>query len=204
MGEFSVAILILAACVLAASAAGKLKSRKAYRLYCDGLRETRLLPGSLLQAAAAVLSGAEAVIAAGLIAAAVLTAVEVRGAIPLAELALAATALLILVFAAGIAVVIRRGTRAPCPCFGTASSRPLGRAHLIRNLSLLAVVCVGLVAVPLAHGRLAVAGTVLAAGTGAVTALLFIRWDDLAGLFAPIPPSLGTSPASGRASHRRN
>ena len=180
-----------------ASAAGKLKSRKAYRLFCNGLRETRLLPGGLLQAAAAVLSGAEAVIAAGLIAAVVLTAVAAPGAILFAELALAATAFLILVLAVGIAVAMRRGTRAPCPCFGTASSRPLGRAHLVRNISLLAVVCVGLVGVPLAHGRPAVAGAVLGAGTGAVIALLFIRWDDLAGLFAPDPAVLGHHPDVG-------
>lgn len=204
MSDFSVAILSLAACVLAASAAAKLKSRTAYRLFCDGLREARLLPARLLPAAAAVLSGAEAVIAAGLIAAAVLTAAAAPAAIPLAELALAVMALVTSVLAAGIAVVIRRGTQAPCVCFGASSTRPLGWAHLLRNLSLLAVVCAGLAGVPLAHGHPGAAGAALAAGAGAMAALLFTRWDDLAELFAPISPSPRATPATGRADRRHN
>ena len=114
MGDFSVAVLSLAACVLAASAAAKLRSRRAYRLFRDGLGETRLLPEHLLSPAAAALVGAEALIAAGLTAAAVLTATAAPGAIPLADCALAAAAFLILLLAAGIAVVMHRGTRAHC------------------------------------------------------------------------------------------
>jgi hypothetical protein len=203
MGDFSMAVLSLAACVLAASTAAKLKSRKAYRLFRHGLGETRLLPARLLSAAAAGLASAEAVIAATLIAAAVLTAAAGPSAIPVAELALAATAFLTSVLAVGIAVVIRHGTPAPCACFGANSGRPLGRTHLVRNLSLLALTCAGLVGDLLAPGHPAVVGAVLAAGAGAVAALLFIHWDDLTELFAPIPPSLGATPAV-RADRRRD
>jgi hypothetical protein len=203
--DFSIAVLSLAACVFAVSAAAKLRTPGAYRSFRDGLGETGLMPGRLLPATAALLSGAEAVIAAGLIAAAVLTAVAAPGAIPLAEFALAAAALLASVLAAGVAVVMHRGTRARCACFGAGSGRPLGRAHLARNLTLLAVICAGLAGPPLAHGRPAVGTAVIAAAAGAVAAMLFIRWEDLAELFAPIPPPLGGSaPQAGRSVSRHD
>jgi hypothetical protein len=200
MGDFGMAVLSLAACVFWASAAAKLRSRKAFRLFRDGLLATGLLPRHLLSPAVAVLVGAEALVAAGLSAAAVLIAASVPGAISLAEFALAGTALLISLLAVGVAVVIRRGTQATCACFGPGSGRQLGRAHLVRNLSLLAVICAGLAGVPLVHGRPAVAGAVLGAMAGAVAALLFIRWDDLAELFTP---SMSAAQAAGRAGRRR-
>jgi hypothetical protein len=203
MGDFSLAVLSLAACVFAASAGAKLKSRKAYSLFRDGLAQTRLLPGQLRSAGAAVLSGTETVIAAGLIVAAALTAAGMPGAIPVAGFALASTAFLTSVLAAGIALVIRRGTRAPCPCFGTAASRPLGWTHLVRNLSLLALVCIGLAGVPPAPEHPAAASAIVAACSGALGALLFIRWDDLVELFAPIQPFPGATPGQ-RADHRHD
>ena len=200
MGDFGVAVLSLAACVFGASAAAKLGSREAYRLFREGLLATGLLPRHVLALAAAMLVGAEAFVAAGLLTAAVLMAASVPGAISLAEFALAVTALLVSLLAVGVAVVIRRGTQATCACFGPGRSRQLGRAHLVRNLSLLAVICAGLAGVPLAHGRPAVAGAVLGAIVGAVAALLFIRWDDLAELFTP---SAGAAQTAGRAGRRR-
>jgi hypothetical protein len=199
MDDFGVAVLSLTACVFGASAASKLSGAKAYRLFRDSLLATKLLPRHRLSAVAAVLAGAEVLAAAGLAAAAVLVAASVPGAISLAESALAVTALLIALLAAGVAVVIRRGTQAPCACFGPSRGRPLGRAHLVRNLSLLALICAGLAGVPLAHGRPTVAGAVLGAIAGAIAALLFIRWDDLAELFTPSMPAAQTA---GRTSRR--
>jgi len=121
-------------------------------------------------------------------------------AIVLAEAALAAAAVLTAVLATGVVVVIRRGTRARCPCFGADSGRPLGRLHLLRNLSLLAVVGAGLAAVLLTRGHPALAGMAVAAAAGALAALLFIRWEDLAELFAPIPQPLTGPPAIQRPS----
>ena len=105
----------------------------------DGLRETGLVPGRLLPFTAAALCWVEAVTGAGLLAAAALTAVAASGAAPLAETVLAIAAWLTGVLAAGVAS--RRGSQARCACFGAVTSRPLNRAHLLRNLSLLAVVC---------------------------------------------------------------
>lgn len=203
MGEFSIAVLSLAGCVFAASAAAKFHSRQAYPSFRDGLSETRLFPGRLLSAAAASLSGAEAVIAAGLLAAAALTAAAAPSAAWITESALAAAAVLAATLVAGVAVVLRLGIHARCACFGAHASRPLGRVHLARNLSLLVVICAGSAGVPLAHGRPAPAGAVLAAAAGAVAALVFIRWEDLAELFAPIPPSMA-APAVRRPDRRHS
>jgi Methylamine utilisation protein MauE len=193
MDELSVGVLCLAGYVFAASGAVKLRSRRAYSSFRDGLRETGLVPERRLPYITAVLCSAEAAIAAGLLTTAVLTAVAASGAALLAESVLTAASCLTGVLTVGVAVVIRRGTRARCACFGAASSRPIGRAHLVRNLSLLAVVCVGLATVPLTQPRPVMVGTLLAAAVSGVAALLFIRWDDLADLLAPIPrPATGS------------
>lgn len=202
MGDFSIAVLSLAGCVFAASAAAKLHSPRAYRAFREGLRETGVAPGRLLPAITAALCAAEAIIAACLLTAGVLTAAAAPGAIVLAEAALAAAAGLTMVLMAAVAAVIRRGTEARCPCFGAGPSRPLGRVHLVRNLSLLAVVGAGLAGAMLAHGRPALAGMVVAAAAGALAALVFIRWEDLAELFAPIPRTLAGAPAIQRPSRR--
>jgi Methylamine utilisation protein MauE len=166
----------------------------------EGPRETGVAPGRLLPAITAALCAAEAIIAAGLVTADALTAASTPGAIVLAEAALAAAALLTVVLAAAVAAVIRRGTEARCPCFGAGPSRPLGRVHLVRNLGLLAMIGAGLAGAMLTHGRPAVAGMVVAATAGALAALVFIRWEDLAELFAPIPRPLAGAPAIQRPS----
>ena len=186
MGEFSVVVLSLAGCVFTASATAKLRGRQAHRSFRDGLGETKLIPLRLLPTVAAVLSAAEVVIAAGLVLGAGMTVAMAEGAALLAESALAAAAVLTAVLAIGVAVVVRRGTRARCACFGSGAVRQLGRVHLARNLCLLTVICAGLAGIPLARGHATTAGAVLAAPAGAVAALLFIRWDDLVGLFLPI------------------
>lgn len=189
MTELSVAVLSLAVWVFSASAAAKLGGRRAYRLFRAGLRETTLLPEHLLPAAVVVLPAAEAVTAIGLAAAAVLTTTASPGARPATGAALAVAALLTAVLAGGVVVVMRRGIRARCACFGPGSGRLLGGVHLVRNLVLLMVLAVGLAGSASGHGPPAPAGTVVAAAAGSVAALALIRWEDLAGLFAPMPAS---------------
>jgi hypothetical protein len=203
VSEFSVAVLSLAACVFAASAAAKLHSRAAYRSFRAGLRETALMPQGPMPTVAAALPGAEAVTAVGLGIAAVLVATEGAGAIAAAEAALAVACVLTVTLTAGVAVVMRRGTQARCACFGARSTRPLGGAHLLRNLVLLAVLAAGLASSPLGHGHLGPADTIVAAAAGAVAALLFIRWEDLAELFAPIPSLPPAAPVPGRQGRSR-
>jgi len=194
MSEFSIIVLSLVGCVFTASAAAKLAGRAAYRAFRAGLGESRLIPARLLPAAAASLLAVEAALAATLLASAGLTAATAPAAARLAESALAGAAVLTAVLTAGVAVVIHRGTRARCACFGARSARPLGWVQLARNLCLLAVISGGLTGIPLARGHAPAAGAVLAAA-GAVTALPFIRWDDIAGLFMPIATSPAPAPA---------
>lgn len=200
MGEYVVAVLSLAAGVFAWSAAAKLRDHGAYRSFRDGLGEARLVPAHLLSAIAAVLAGAELVAALLPATAVVATDLGYAYAVALGRLALTASALLTAVLAAGVAVAIRRGTRARCACFGARAGRPLGRVHLIRNLVLLVTQLSGLAASVAGAGRPPALAAALATTTGAVVALLFIEWDDLVELFAPLSaPAVGT----GRGGRRR-
>jgi hypothetical protein len=191
MGELSVAVLCLTGCVFAASATAKLRGRTAYLAFLTGLRDTKLVPGRLLSATAAALCAVESVVAAGLVAACVLTATAWPGRTVLAGSALAAAAALTTALAVGIGLVIRRGTQARCACFGAGSGSPIGRVHLIRNLGLLAMQACGLACCALGSVPSA-SGAVLAALAGAVGALLAVRLDDILGLFASAgPPAPG-------------
>lgn len=194
MAEFAVAVLSLVACVFATSAIVKLRGPGAYRAFRAGIRGTGLLPERLLRAAVAMLAGAEVATAAGLACAAAAFAVAGPGMLLLAEAALAAAAALTAVLALGVAVVLRRGIRAPCACFGIRSDQPIGPVHLVRNLALLAVEGGGLAACALSAGRPAPVGLIVAAVAGLAAAMLLIRLDDLVALVAPIQPSKGAAP----------
>ncbi|MGW2231003.1 MauE/DoxX family redox-associated membrane protein [Streptomyces formicae] len=93
---------------------------------------------------------------------------------------------LLVAFVAGIVGTLRRGTAVPCRCFG-ASSRPLGREHVVRNVLLTGCALVGEAGVLLsdgaANGGAAVAAALFA---GACLAGLVILLDDLLELFRPV------------------
>jgi hypothetical protein len=188
VSEFVVGVCAMTACVFGVSAAGKIRSRAAYRAYRAGLGANHLLPGYLLATAAAVLAVGEALTAAWLTGGTVLLAARGGHASALlAEPALAAATLLTATLTVGLTVAIRRGSAAPCPCFGVRSSRPAGPAHLLRNLVLLGALVSGLTLGPVARRPPAPAGLVLALGTAAVAAMLIIRWEDIAEVFTPAP-----------------
>lgn len=187
MSEFVVGVCAMTACVFGASAAGKMRSRAAYRAYRAGLGANHLVPGRLLATAAAALAACEALTAAWLAGCTVvLAALGSRPPALLDEPALAAATLLTATLTAGIAVAIRRGSPAPCPCFGVKSPRPVGPAHLLRNLVLLSVLVSGLALGSAGSRRPTPAGLALALGTAVVAAMLIIRWEDLAEVFTPI------------------
>ena len=100
--------------------------------------------------------------------------------------AIALTALL----AAGIGVILRRGTSAQCACFGSSSQRALGLPHLTRNLGLLALLVVATLCEVGRHGQPPAGGAALAIFAGMVIGLLFIRFDDLVELFLPLPSGI--------------
>jgi hypothetical protein len=185
MGDVLVSVAALVCCVFGASAVSKLRARTAYVSYRDGLGETGLLSRRALPAAAAVLASGEVVVAVLAGAGAIMIIAGAAGAVLLTEAVLVLAAIVTVILAAGVWVVVRRGVSAKCACFGSRSQAPLGRVHLIRNLSLLIAVLAGLAAGPLAH-RPALAVALIAAVVGVVIALLLIRSEDLAALFAPL------------------
>jgi len=99
-------------------------------------------------------------------------------ALPRAGFALAA--LMLLAFAVAIAVALRRGNTEPCRCFGP-STTPLGWHHVGRNVLLIAVATLGVLATPAAANPAAAA---VAAAAGLVVGGLVVRLDDLRFLVA--------------------
>ena len=156
----------LLALVFAASAAAKLRSPGAFRAFRRGLAAMRVLPDRAVPLVAVLVAGLEAVVPAALL---------VKGA----ELpGLAVAVLLLTAFTVAIALTLRRGTTAVCPCFGVSGS-PFGPRHLARNSALLTVGAFTAVATR-TGGLPPPPGLVLTGVAAAVLAVLAITFDDLA------------------------
>ena len=200
MTEIVIGVLALAAVVFGTSAGAKLRGRAAYRDYVAGLGETGLISGRFVRATAAVLAGAEVLTAVGAAGAgAYAPAISAHGTSALAASKLAASelagseltpsvllggAVLAGALSTGVAIIVRRGTRARCACFGSASARPLGGAALVRNLALLVVLAAGSLASVLSRGDAALAGSLVAIAGGGIVGLLFVHLEDVAELFS--------------------
>jgi hypothetical protein len=155
--------------VFAVSGLSKLAGRRAFDGFVAELRATRLVGARARPVAAAV-------VAAELAVATALAVPQTRTA------GLAAAAGLLAVLTAGVAVTVRRRVRATCRCFGATGSQ-LGAVHVVRNASLCTVAAAAAVLTP---GIPPAGLPVFAVGAvaGAVLALLIIRLDDVAALFA--------------------
>lgn len=153
--------------VFAVSAFSKLRSAAAFRDFSAWLGGLSL-PGVRSRGAAAVMAGIEVVIVIALL-------------LPwTAQAGLTLAAVTLAVFAFGTAVVVRRGVRTTCQCFG-ASARPLGLRHAGRDLLLSAAAAAGAASAGAAARPAAIALS-LAAGVIAATLVLFL--DDITALFA--------------------
>ncbi len=171
----SAGLVLLVRTVLAAlfivAVAGKLAGHGRWLAFRSSL--AALVPGRGRPAAVGVVAvavvTAEAATAAGLV-------------LPVGwPLGLAAAALLLVAFAAGIGYALRRGLRVRCRCFG-ASGGELGAAELVRNV-VLAVAAAAALAVDAGPPTAATVALVLPLGLAAGYALS--RWEDL--LFAVAP-----------------
>ncbi|GAA2230076.1 hypothetical protein GCM10010232_15470 [Streptomyces amakusaensis] len=167
--------------VFLAAVLGKVAGRGSFGAFVASVRALRVLrPGLARPVALGVLS-AECAVSVLLLAPLPAPAVTAG---------FLAAAGLLAVFAAGIVRALRRGTAAPCRCFG-ASAVPLGVRHLVRNAVLAAVAALGVLAA-LRPGPVGTVGTVDPGGAaaavlaglalGALTAAL----DDIAELFRPV------------------
>jgi hypothetical protein len=186
MIELVIAVLSTSAGVYGTSAGSKLVSGTNYRAFRDGLAETALVPGRLLAVTATALACGEAAVAIIQVTAAIAAVTGAPGSVPTATIALGCAIALTSVLAAGITVVIRSGRHATCACFGARSGRQLNGSHLARNAGLLVLLLVAMVGNQIRHGRPVPAAAIVAIAAGAIIALLLIRFDDLAELFAPL------------------
>ncbi|HWO63035.1 MAG TPA: MauE/DoxX family redox-associated membrane protein [Umezawaea sp.] len=89
---------------------------------------------------------------------------------------------LLAVFTAVVARVVRQDRATPCRCFG-ATTTPLGRQHVVRNLVLTACALTGALGPPAPPLD---AGAVFAAAFGVLAGLLVAMSDHLVALFTPI------------------
>ncbi|MFF4812047.1 MauE/DoxX family redox-associated membrane protein [Micromonospora chersina] len=91
------------------------------------------------------------------------------------------------VLTAAIVGALRRGARPACRCFG-AGDAPIGARHVARNVALAAAALLGLLAGATGGPPPGPAGLLVAAGLAVPLAVLVVRLDDLVALFAPSPP----------------
>jgi uncharacterized membrane protein YphA (DoxX/SURF4 family) len=170
MTHLELACRALLAVVLAAAATGKLR-RRDFETFTAALRGFGV-PAALARAPLAVL-----VVALEVMAAVLLVAAPVLGY----ALALG----LIAAFTVALRRVVRSGQQVACRCFG-ASTAPVGVAHLVRNVALIVVIGLGIVAEALADGEpRALSVRLLAIACGALAGAAITRWDDLAYVVRP-------------------
>jgi hypothetical protein len=156
--------------VFAAAALGKLGSRRAWTGFRQSVRGLGLVPDRATRAVAAAVVGGEVATVALLVFSATVPA------------ALALAAALLAAFTASILVTLRRGVRAPCRCFGSASL-PLSRRHVVRNGLLLVVVLLGAVSLASTRGPAHPAGLAVAAAVGLFGGGLLVFFDEIVELF---------------------
>ncbi len=126
--------------------------------------------------------------------AAVVVLVAVPGVAP-AGLGLAAAILAVMV--TGTVVIMSRGARVSCRCFGSSQSL-LGTRHLVRDGVLLAVAVTGAAASAFGSGREAasLAGIVLSLAAALTAATFVVFLDDLMALFGRDPAVDASKPAA--------
>ncbi len=152
--------------VFAVALVGKVATGRRRREFAGSLGAYRIGPGWRRPVAYAVAAVELAVI--------VLLAAP-GGAVPGLALALG-------VLAVFTVTTVRSGSAGACHCFGAAGRGTTG-SFVARNVLLTGVAVIGLgCAAAAAAGAPGRAGTVLAAGTGALIGVLVTRWDDLAAL----------------------
>lgn len=176
--------LLLSSCfglafVFGMSAASK-AGRRAFQDFAASAGPLEVLPKALRVPAAKAVVAAEGVITVALVVGA--GAALTKTLEPVAVLGFALAVLLLLAFTGAVVVTLRRGVRKACKCFG-ASSTPLGRAHVVRNVLLLALAVAGLLAASTDNTTPEPAAAAMAVVAGLIVGLLITRFDDLTDLF---------------------
>jgi methylamine utilization protein MauE len=177
------ACLCVVGLVFGVSAVGKLRGRGGYGEFVAATQLLLLAVGFRRLAREPATRLVSGVVVAAEVLVPVLLVASVLFVVPgLGWLGLGLAMFLLAGFGVGIGAAVRRGVRTSCRCFG-ASSIPLGKQHLVRNVFLIVVAATGLVAGTGGHGS--TVGMAIAAGTALVAAVLVVRLDDLLDLFTP-------------------
>jgi hypothetical protein len=182
MSHLGLFCAVVLAGVFAVSAREK-TGRIRFRVFAAGAGPLELVARRWRTAAAVAVAAAEVVVVAAFGGGLVLV-VAGLGRMVLAG-AFVVSAALLAVFTGAIGVLLRRGERAPCHCFGVQDA-PLGPVHLVRNVVLFAIAVTGALSPAGAYDAGAVA---LAVVSGLVVAVLVVRLDDLADLFSSPRPA---------------
>ncbi len=157
----------LLAGVFLVSLAGKLRGRAAYAAFVAATASLLATDGRQARVLAPLTIAAE---------------IATVGALAVGTAGLLVAAALLGCFTVALVLALRRGTTAPCRCFG-ASTTPIGVHHVVRNLVLAGLAVVGSIAgydgAPLDPAALVV--TALAA---LVCVLVTVRLDDLVAVLA--------------------
>ena len=167
-GAVGVGCCSLVAVVFAISAVGKARTPAVRAAFRRSVSDMAVLPARAVAAVAAAVPVVEA--------ATVVLVLTPPTAVLGCVLALA----LLVAFTTGIVIVLRRGTRAGCRCFGT-TERPYGPRHLVRNGLLAAAALAG--ALTTGH-PIDLPGALIAIAAGVIAALLLVTFDELVDLFA--------------------
>jgi hypothetical protein len=175
MQYLAIGIRCLVGVVFLTSSLSKAAGGAAFNGFVESIRETRLLPAALARPMAIVVVLAE--FAAWILVSAVV--------FPAVAAGFAVAAGLLVAFTVGIVLVVRRGGRVSCRCFG-ASTIPLGPRHVVRNVFLIGTVGVGAAGASTSAGPLHPAGVAAAVCAGLVLGALVTRFDDIVDLFRPV------------------
>jgi hypothetical protein len=157
--------------VFALALVSKLAGLARYRLFVNAIAGLTDAPRWAHRIAPAVLALE--------LAACVLLASGIRAGTLLALTLLAA-------FTVGIATALQRQRRVPCRCF-SGSDEPVGRAHLIRNLLLMAIAAVAAIAPSPPNTSMTERAVYVA--IGAALGLLATQWNRLVFVFGLTEPS---------------
>ena len=151
--------------VFAASVMGKVTGRERFKAFVTWVAEMPLPLTNRPQTIAVLVVMTEA---------AIVVTVTISAT---AQLGLILAALILGLFATSTFVLVRRGIRTPCLCFGRSTS-PMSMEHVYRDLLVLAIAIAGLFGA--GSGQPLIGGVALSASGAAVAALLIVSWEDLA------------------------
>ena len=168
-------VLIASRCALALlflySAITKLRGPGGFRAFRLSVQQMRLLPPGLVGPVAVTVVAAELLIPALLVSRFTVIA-GLSGALAL-----------LIALTVAVILVVRRGSAAPCRCFG-ASNVPLGRSHVARNIGLIIVAALGLVAWASGTDQATrPAGVIVSLGVALILVFIAATLDDLVALF---------------------